>query len=250
MLALAHGFHPSTLFLQPAMAFLVWWLWRRRGEPVAQVLAAWLLPVLVVLAGVLALMTAGGHGLDAFLGPEAPGGGDHRWWVPLSQPTGEWEYYTLFSRGHLMDILNEQWLTQPFTLVTLALLLIFFWRTWPRDAYSGFLFLAAGAYLFLIFTWNPDYGGQRDWDLFSTAAWPATHGLLAHPHVGNRGVAAHGRRAHRQSTSLHRGMGLCQHPPVGMVVRGCDIMDMLFNSSPLKEMERCWLNFSAACSCC
>ncbi|HHB90760.1 MAG TPA: hypothetical protein ENK60_05585 [Anaerolineae bacterium] len=174
VLALAHGFHPSTLFLQPAMAFLVWWLWRRRGEPVAQVLAAWLLPVLVVLVGVLALMTAGGHGLDAFLGPEAPGGGDHRWWVPLSQPTGEWEYYTLFSRGHLMDILNEQWLTQPFTLITLALLLIFFWRTWPRDAYSGFLLLAAGAYLFLIFTWNPDYGGQRDWDLFSTAAWPAT----------------------------------------------------------------------------
>jgi hypothetical protein len=28
--------------------------------------------------------------------------------------------------------------------------------------------------LFLIFTWNPDYGGQRDWDLFAIAAWPAS----------------------------------------------------------------------------
>jgi len=132
------------------------------------------LPPVVVGAGVLALMTAGGHGLSAFLGAEAPGGGDHRWWVPLTEASGKWEYYTMFSRGHLMDFFNEQLLTQPFTLVTLALLAVFLFRKLPRDIFSGFLLLAAGAYLFLILTWNPDYGGQRDWDLFSTASWAMT----------------------------------------------------------------------------
>ena len=174
VLALAHGFHPATLFLQPALWLLAWRAWRREGEPLWRVLAAVALPPLVVGGGVLALMTAGGHGLDAFLGPEAPGGGDHRWWVPLTEATGKWEYYTMFSRGHLMDILNEQWLTQPFTLPMLFLLMVFFWRDLPRDGFSGFMALAAGAFLFLIVTWNPDYGGQRDWDLFSIAAWPTT----------------------------------------------------------------------------
>jgi len=174
VLALAHGFHPSTVFLQPALWFLAWRAWRREGEPLWRVLIALAVPPLVVGGGVLALMTAGGHGLDAFLGPEAPGGGDHRWWVPLTEAAGKWEYYTLFSRGHLMDILNEQWLTQPFTLPALVLLMVFLWRKLPRDGFSAFVALAAGAYLFLILTWNPDYGGQRDWDLFSTAAWPAS----------------------------------------------------------------------------
>jgi hypothetical protein len=173
-LALAHGFHPSTLVLQPALWLLALWAWRRRGQNLWRLLVQLILPPVVIGAGVLALMTAGGHGLSAFLGPEAPGGGDHRWWVPLSAATGKWEYYTLLSRGHFMDVLNEQWLTQPFTLMTIALLVIFFFKKLPRDIYSGFLLLAAGAYLFLILTWNPDYGGQRDWDLFSTASWAMT----------------------------------------------------------------------------
>ncbi len=174
VLALAHGFHPATLFLQPALWFLAWWGWRRQGRDLWRVLLALLLPPLAVGAGVLGLMTAGGHGLRAFLGPEAPGGGDHRWWVPFFGATGKWEYYTMFSRGHFMDALNEQLLTQPFTLPLLALLPLFFWRKLPKDGFSGFLLAATGAMLLLIFTWNPDYGGQRDWDLFSIAAWPAT----------------------------------------------------------------------------
>ncbi len=174
VLALAMGFHPIMLALQPALWLLAWWGWRRRGQSPGRLLLQLLLPPLVVGAGVLALMTAGGHGLAVFLSSEAPGGGDHRWWTPLVQATGKWEYYTMISRGHFMDILNQQWLSQPFTLITLTLLVIFFFKKLPREAYSGFLLLAAGAYLFLIFTWNPDYGGQRDWDLFSTAAWPAT----------------------------------------------------------------------------
>ena len=33
-----------------------------------------------------------------------------------------------------------------------------------------FLLFAAGFYLLFTFVWNPDYGGQRDWDLFSLAS--------------------------------------------------------------------------------
>jgi hypothetical protein len=33
-----------------------------------------------------------------------------------------------------------------------------------------FLVIAAGFYLLFTFVWNPDYGGQRDWDLFSLAS--------------------------------------------------------------------------------
>lgn len=37
-----------------------------------------------------------------------------------------------------------------------------------------FLLIAAASYQLFIWVWNPDYGGQRDWDLFSLAAIPAT----------------------------------------------------------------------------
>jgi hypothetical protein len=50
-------------------------------------------------------------------------------------------------------------------------------RSLPRDGYALFLSVAAVAYVGLTWVWNPDYGGQRDWDLFAPAAWSAT--LLA-----------------------------------------------------------------------
>lgn len=37
-----------------------------------------------------------------------------------------------------------------------------------------FLLLSAVLYLLFVWVWNPDYGGQRDWDLFSPAAVPST----------------------------------------------------------------------------
>ncbi|NOX61010.1 MAG: hypothetical protein GXP42_03545 [Chloroflexi bacterium] len=174
ILALAHGFHPSTLVLQPSLWLLAFLLERRRF---ARTLPALLLPPLFVIAGVFALMSAGGYGLDAFLGAQAPGGGDHRWLVPLTQVSSDWEYYTMFSRGHLMDFLNQQLLVAPFTLPLLLLLALFVRDQLPRDAYAWFLLTAALAYLALIWLWNPDYGGQRDWDLFSVASWSTT--LLA-----------------------------------------------------------------------
>ena len=41
------------------------------------------------------------------------------------------------------------------------------------------LALAALGHLLLITVWNPDYGGQRDWDLFSLAWIPVTLWLLS-----------------------------------------------------------------------
>ncbi|MCO6450510.1 MAG: hypothetical protein J5I90_06940 [Caldilineales bacterium] len=175
VLALANGFHPSTLVLQPSLWVLALQVGRRR-RLVAN-LPALLIPPIVIALSVVILMTAGGHGLSSFAGAEAPGGGDHSWLVPLTTIRTEWEYYTMFSRGHLIEFINQQLLVAPFTLPLLVLLPAFFRRLLPRDAYSRFLLVAAACYLLLIWLWNPDYGGQRDWDLFSVASWPTS--LLA-----------------------------------------------------------------------
>lgn len=177
VLALANGFHPATLILQPSLWVLAFWIARNRERRFLKSLPALIVPSLVVGLGTFALMSAGGRGFDAFIGAEAPGGGDHRWLVPLTTISSDWEYYTMFSRGHLIEILNQQLLVAPFSLFLLLVLLIGFWSALPRDGYSLFLVVAAASYLFLIWVWNPDYGGQRDWDLFAPAAWPVT--LLA-----------------------------------------------------------------------
>ncbi len=174
ILALANGNHPVTVALQPALWFLAWWGWRRRKIQLRRVLLELVLPPLLIGGGVFVMMSHGGHGLASLMGPEAPGGGDHHLWVPLSQISTNWEHYTMFSLSHFMDIINEQLLTAPFNLFTLALLLLCCFRTMPRDAYSLFLLLAAAILLLWTFTWNADYGGRQDWDLFSIAAWPTT----------------------------------------------------------------------------
>ena len=52
------------------------------------------------------------------------------------------------------------------------------WRlSWDRIA--RFLAIAAAFSLLFTFVWNPDYGGQRDWDLFALAALPTTLLLIA-----------------------------------------------------------------------
>lgn len=177
VLALAHGFHPSTLVLQPSLWVLAFAALGARRVFQPRRLAALIAPPLIIGLSVLALMSSGGHGLASFLGAEAPGGGDHRWLVPLFSLSSQWEYYTLFSRGHALDFINEQLLVMPFTLPLLLLLALGYRRRLPHDAYAWCLLVAAACYLVLIWLWNPDYGGQRDWDLFSVAAWPAT--LLA-----------------------------------------------------------------------
>lgn len=176
-LALTNAFHPSTLVLWPAALSLLrsprlvqegrWRSSRTWGEL--------LLPPLLVGAGVLALMESGGHGLEALLGADFPGGGDRRWLVPLSRAETRWEHYTLFSPGHLLDIANEQLLIAPFTLALLVLTYLFL-RPSPgvQDPAERFLGVAGLCYLGLTLVWNPDYGGRRDWDLFAPAALPLT----------------------------------------------------------------------------
>ncbi len=177
VLALALGFHPSTLVLQPSLWVLAYIKHKNEDSQIKDLIAPLIVPPLVVVMGTFTLMSAGGRGADAFLGSEAPGGGDHRWLVPLFDITSDWEYYTMFSRSHLIEFINQQLLTAPFTLPLLLVLTLGFWSRLPRDSYSLFLLVAAFCYVMLTWVWNPDYGGQRDWDLFAPAAWPAT--LLA-----------------------------------------------------------------------
>lgn len=159
------------------------------------------LPMLVIGSATFLFMEANGHGVAALLSTDRPGGGDARWFVPLWATTTRWEHYTMFSWPHLRDWLNGQLLVAPIVLP--ALLVV---GTWVVDirrkhAHSDwrlvisdemvvqspiaqshnltlpaarFLVIASTCYLLFTFVWNPDYGGQRDWDLFSLAALPTT----------------------------------------------------------------------------
>ncbi len=184
VLALAHALHPSTLYLLPALLLLG--LLDRQRHGTRHALGSVAVPYLVVGVGVLVLMNAGGHGVDALLTSDRPGGGDGRWLVPLMATTTRWEHYTLFSFGHLVDIVNQQWLAAPVSLALLLLVLLLDrQRRWLTDGLSGeplrqdrwllgFFALATLGSLLFVMLWNPDYGGQRDWDLFSLASLPLT----------------------------------------------------------------------------
>jgi hypothetical protein len=175
-LALTNAFHPSTIILIPSLLYAGYAAARARRYPGSTWLAAAsiVLPYVLVFAGVVALMTAGGHGVDALIGADAPGGGDRRWLVPLFRTTTKFEHYTMFSLGHLQDIVNEQLLVAPVILPGLVLIVLFAWSRLPlRDSGLRLLTLMMACYLLLTLTWNPDYGGQRDWDLFAPAAVPA-----------------------------------------------------------------------------
>ena len=176
VLAITHGLHPSTVVLAPSLLYLGW-AWARAGGERRYGAAVWriALPMLLVAGGVIILMESGGHGLRYLVGDDRPGGGDGRWFVPLWEVTTRWEHYTMFSWGHLIDIVNQQLLTAPVALPGLLALVSL---AWPRvrltTPWTRLLLLAAGGYLLFIWTWNPDYGGQRDWDLFAPAAIPLT----------------------------------------------------------------------------
>jgi hypothetical protein len=186
-LAVSNAFHPSTIILTPSLLYVAIVAWRAgRGEAAPEQedrhypRSAWLaaasiaVPYILVLGGVVALMSAGGHGIDALLGADAPGGGDRRWFVPLFHTGSRFEHYTMFSLGHLQDIANEQLLVGGAILPGLILVGMFAWRRLPLgDPALRLLALMAACYLLLTLTWNPDYGGQRDWDLFAPAAVPA-----------------------------------------------------------------------------
>jgi hypothetical protein len=182
VLGLAMALHPSTLNLAPSLLVLTAVNARREGWPRSLLQTA--LPLLLIGLGVVALMQAGGHGLQALFSSDRPGGGDGRWLVPLWTTSTRWEHYTMFSWGHLVDILNQQLLSAP---VSLAAVILSWrgWRQWLKTAttdalppslatYVRFLVVATAGSLLFILLWNPDYGGQRDWDLFSLSSLPLT----------------------------------------------------------------------------
>ncbi len=227
-LAITNATHPSTVILAPSLLYLGWKKFQREDAgaqgvdvyPItsprlrASALNFWgnpafwpivlqiALPMILVAAGTVALMTAGNHGVDALFTRDRPGGGDARWLVPLFATQTYFERYTMFSWLHLRDVVNEQLLVAPVVGISVAycLLLSAGGRvgraalSLPSDDsqnaeaatneptsaaisskhYARFLSLAAGFHLLLTLVWNPDYGGQRDWDLFSLAAIPAT----------------------------------------------------------------------------
>lgn len=188
-LALTHAFHPSTIILTPSLLYLVF---RevcqhsrnvkglqsvlkgsgRSSGPAA--LVSLVAPYAIVFAGVVMLMSGGDHGLDALMGADFPGGGDRSWFVPLLRVTTEWQHYTMFSLGHLIDIVNQQLLVAPAVWPAIGLTVLLARDRIRRLGREGVLLaLMAGCYLLLTLVWNADYGGQRDWDLFSPAAVPA-----------------------------------------------------------------------------
>ena len=79
------------------------------------------LPMLAVAGGVIVLMEINGHGVATMMTTDRPGGGDARFFVPLTAVSTRWEHYTMLSWPHLRDWLNEQVLTAPVTLGGLAI---------------------------------------------------------------------------------------------------------------------------------
>lgn len=198
-LAITIGLHPSTVVLAPAL-LVVAWVWGKgergkrwkEGKAEGWWAAVWQVawPMALVAGGVVGLMELSGNGLAALTSTDRPGGGDGRLFVPLFETTTRWEHFTMFSWAHLLDWLNMQMLTAPVTLGGLAIVGVALLAdhlsmnsqagTAKRAEASSdrhamtFLTLATGLYWLFTWVWNPDYGGQRDWDLFSLAAIPST----------------------------------------------------------------------------
>ena len=177
-LSITNAFHPSTIVLWPALLYLTYCHYRS-GEPGPQLLLSLILPPLIVGNSLLTLMESGNHGLEAFMGDDRPGGGDHIWFAPLFTVRSELERYTMFSLNHLLDWLNLHFLISVFGLFTILLLIGRAWRKGqqfpdmpsemlPRLWFPG---LASLFYLLLTWVWNADYGLRRDWDLFSPSGF-------------------------------------------------------------------------------
>ena len=201
-LALTNATHPSTVVLAPALLYLGWRRWQG-NHGAGRVVLEMALPMALVGGATFLWMELSGHGVYALLNTDRPGGGDARWFVPLLETTTRWERYTMFSWLHLRDWLNGQMLVAPIVLPSLAVLGLGGWFLRRRADEShapaehveagfamlsrqqssadpiGFLAIASVCYLVFTFVWNPDYGGQRDWDLFSLAALPTTLLLAA-----------------------------------------------------------------------
>lgn len=179
-----------------------------RNQTLLVVVLQIVLPMFLIGGATFLFMEASGHGVATLLSTDRPGGGDARWFVPLWATTTRWEHYTMFSWLHLRDWLNGQMLVAPIVLPALTVVGTWIVGIRRKHAHSDwrlvigdetvaqspisnlqspiapshnftiptarFLVIASACYLLFTFVWNPDYGGQRDWDLFSLAALPTT----------------------------------------------------------------------------
>ena len=189
VLAVTNATHPSTVILAPSLLYLGWRLWRSGNNSLPRSVLEIALPMVLIGSATFVWMETSGHGVYALLNTDRPGGGDANWFVPLWQTTTRWEHYTMFSWGHLRDWLNEQMLVAPVVLPGLVIVTASLWLAQRGPARGSdetgrvadnvpgqvpgsvpFLTIAASFYLLFTFVWNPDYGGQRDWDLFSLAS--------------------------------------------------------------------------------
>jgi hypothetical protein len=198
-LAITNAFHPSTIVLWPSMGYVAWQAAVNGSGLRGSRMREWtklVLPPILVFVALAALMAAGGHGPEAMLVSDRPGGADGIPFVPLfqSQVTTRWQRYTMFSLAHVVDWANEHFLISPFGLALLLLACATCIarqraaegrkgddKSWPRVGGTSvdgriiaFLTIASLVYLVLTFVWNPDYGARRDWDLFAPSAFVYT----------------------------------------------------------------------------
>ncbi|MBV7334394.1 hypothetical protein KFU94_40395 [Chloroflexi bacterium TSY] len=188
VLALTNAFHPSTIILSPSLLFLGW-QWTRRQKmskgSFRKAIVQIALPTMAIATFTILLMEWGDHGIASLLTDDRPGGSDARPFVPLFETTTRWEHFTMFSWLHLREFLNEQVLIAPVVLPSLLWFALInlvqrtqtaTTRNLPHHPPSTihFLLMTTTSYFLFTWVWNPDYGGQRDWDLFSLAALPAT----------------------------------------------------------------------------
>ncbi|MFO7632098.1 MAG: hypothetical protein R6W76_06145 [Caldilinea sp.] len=209
LLAITNATHPSTVILAPSLLYLGahCFLDARskltpRNQNIRSVVLQIALPMVLIGGATFLFMEWSGHGVAVLLTTDRPGGGDARWFVPLFETTTRWEHYTMASWPHIRDWLNNQLLVAPVVLPSLIVVGIAWlargwnlrqgengdWRVESNEARPisklqspdltnssiRFAAVAAGFYLLFTFVWNPDYGGQRDWDLFSLASLPTT----------------------------------------------------------------------------
>ena len=164
-LGLAVAAHGQMLLLGPSYLVLLLNAWRT-GQRRTLGLAL----LLVVAPMAMLLILAGSHP-DLIMGTlygDATGGADGML-VPLFQPRGEFEHYTLFSVAHAVELLNASLVTAPFALLAWLLAARTAWRR-RRELEVWLLIAITSGALLLLMLWNADLGMQNDWDLF-TPAW-------------------------------------------------------------------------------
>ncbi len=150
--------HFSSLFLVPSLLFL--YLFRDEYKGFSRILKNKITWILLLCLLILFI------GLVLYVGK-------YNWFVlsyliPVLHGRYTGPNYTLFSPGHIIDFLNQQFLISPvgFTLCLIFLIirpkpLVFKNRTFQ------FLLTVALAQLFFNFIINPGLGAPRDWDLFA-----------------------------------------------------------------------------------